>query len=114
MTPISAAIVASSRRKPRVCSARIPKAATPVRRAAGKSGMPKRRLSPIAAPVNSARSVAIAITSAWIQRRKLVRREKRSRHISGRFRPVAMPSFALIAWMSIAIRFAIRTTQSRR
>ena len=60
----SAAITASSRRKPRPAAPRITNAATPVRRAAGKSGMPNSRLMPIAAPRNSAMSVAIAITSA--------------------------------------------------
>ncbi len=44
----------------------------------------------------------------------LVRRGKRSRHTSGRFLPVAMPSFALIDWISIAIRFATTTTHSSR
>ena len=43
-----------------------------------------------------------------------VRRGKRSRQTSGRFMPVAIPSFALIDWISIAIRFAARTTQSSR
>ena len=66
--------------------------------------MPRRRLNPSAAPRNSARSVAIAITSAWIQRSTDVRREKLSRQTSGRFMPVAMPSFAESVWMSIAIR----------
>ena len=59
-------------------------------------------------------SVAIAITSAWIQSKKVTVRGKRSRQTSGRFMPVAIPSFALIDWISIAIRFAARTTQSRR
>ena len=76
--------------------------------------MPKRRLRPIAAPMNSARSVAIAITSACSQSPTVVRREKRSRQTSGRFRPVAMPSLALIDWITIAIRFAASTTQSSR
>ena len=43
-----------------------------------------------------------------------VRRENRSRQTSGRFIPVAIPSLALIDWISIAIRFATRTTQSSR
>ena len=108
------AITASSRRKPRAWSARIPNAAAPVISAAGKSGMPKRMLRPIAAPMNSARSVAIAITSAWSQRKNVTDRGNRSRHTSGRFMPVAIPIFALIDWTSIAIRFAARTTHSRR
>ena len=89
-------------------------AATPTSRAAGKSGRPVSRLMPIAAPTNSAMSVAIAISSAWTQSPNVARRENRSRQTSGRFIPVAIPSFALIDWISIAIRFATRTTQSRR
>ena len=40
--------------------------------------------------------------------------EKRSALISARLSPVAMPSFALIVWISIAIRFETRMTQSSR
>ena len=76
--------------------------------------MPKRMFSPIAAPMNSARSVAIAMISAWIQSSTVVARGKRSRHTSGRFIPVAIPSFALIDWITIAIRFAMRITHSSR
>ena len=39
---------------------------------------------------------------------------KRSRHSSARLRPVTMPSFADIAWNSIAIAFAASTTHSSR
>ena len=39
---------------------------------------------------------------------------KRSRLTSARFWPVAMPSFALIVWISIAIRFEARMTHSSR
>ena len=53
--------------------------------------MPKRMLRPIAAPMNSARSVAIAITSAWSQSATLVLRENRSRQTSGRFMPGGDP-----------------------
>ena len=74
--------------------------------------MPNSRWKPIAAPRNSARSVAIAITSAWIQSRIDVRREKRSRQTSGRLRPVAIPSFAESVWISIAIRFEATITQT--
>jgi len=52
----------------------------------------------------------MAITSAWTHRRTLVRREKRSRHTSGRLLPVAIPSFALMDWTTIAMRFAMSTT----
>ena len=69
---------------------------------------------PIAAPRNSARSVAIAIASACSQSRNDTRRENRSRQSSGRFRPVAMPSFAESVWISIASRFAATITQTSR
>ena len=71
-------------------------------------------LRPIAAPMNSARSVAIAITSAWIQRSTVAVRGKRSRQISGRLSPVAIPSFALIDWITIPMRFAMTITQRSR
>ena len=72
--------------------------------------MSKRIASPSAAPVNSARSVAIAIASAWIQRNHVTGRGKRSRQTSARFWPVAIPSFADSDWTIIAIRFAASTT----
>ena len=73
---------------------------------------PKTRCSPSAAPTNSARSVAIAIASACSHSSTTTRNGSWSRQTSGRLRPVAMPSLALIDWISIAIRFAARTTQS--
>jgi len=66
MIPSSAVIASSNRRKPRPWSSRIANAITPVIRPAISIGTPNRRLSPSAAPRNSAMSVAIAITSAWI------------------------------------------------
>ena len=66
----------------------------------------------MAAPTNSARSVAMAISSAWIHRKMTTGRGNRSRQTSARFWPVAMPSLALIDWMSIAMRLAERTTHS--
>ncbi len=66
----------------------------------------------MAAPMNSARSVAIAMSSAWIQSATTTGYGNRSRHTSARLSPVAMPSFALIDWTSIAMRLAARTTQS--
>ena len=62
--------------------------------------------------MNSARSVAMAIASACSQSANDVRRENRSRHTSGRLRPVAIPSFALIDWITIAMMFATRMTHS--
>ena len=46
------------------------------------------------------------MSSACIHRKITTGRGKRSRHTSARLTPVAMPSFALIDWMSIAIRLA--------
>ena len=59
-------------------------------------------------------SVAIAISSAWTQSPNVTRRGNRSRQTSGRFIPVAIPSLALIDWISIAIRLATSTTQRSR
>ena len=76
--------------------------------------VPSSSWKPIAAPRNSARSVAIAITSACTQSRNDVRRENWSRQTSGRLRRVAMPSFADSVWISIAIRFEATITQTSR
>ena len=73
--------------------------------------MPKRRFRASAAPMNSARSVAIAMISAWIQSKSVTGRGKRARQTPGRFLPVAIPSLADIDWMSMAMRFAVRITQ---
>ena len=64
----------------------------------------------MAAPMNSARSVAIAMTSAWIHNPTTAGNGNFCRQTSARFIPVAMPSLALIDWTSIAIRLAARTT----
>ena len=74
------------------------------------SGTPNSRFRPIAAPMNSAMSVAIAISSACTHRPTVTHRGKRSRHISARLRSVAIPSFADRYWISIAIRLASTTT----
>ena len=71
-------------------------------------------MRPSAAPTTSATSVDIATTSACSQRPIEVRREKCSRQSSGRFLPVAIPSFADWVWINIAIRLAASTTQSSR
>ena len=52
------------------------------------------------------------MNSAWIQSPIEVLREKRSRQTSGRFRPVAIPSFADSVWISIAIRLEATITQT--
>ena len=78
------------------------------------SGMPKSRFSAIAPPITSARSVAMATSSACTHMSRDTGRGKVSRHISGRSRPVAMPSFAVRVWISIAMRFAATITHSSR
>ena len=114
MIPSSALIATSKRRKPWVCSSRIANAITPVISPAGSSGTPKSRLSPIAAPRNSAMSVDIAITSACTHIPQVNARGKRSRTTSGRLRSVTMPSLAERYWISIAITFAASTTHNSR
>ena len=89
-------------------------AATAVRSAAGSNGMPKSRLSPTAAPMNSATSVAMATSSATTQRLSTTGRGYRERHASARFMPDAMPSLALSDWMSIDMRMATTTTHVSR
>ena len=85
--------------------------ASPARTAQLHIGSPKTRCSPSAAPVNSARSVAIATASACSHRPTTNRRGSRSRQTSGSDSPVAMPSLADSVWTSIAIRLAVSTTQ---
>ncbi len=80
----------------------------------GSSGMPKSRLSPIAAPTNSAMSVAIATSSACTHSPTETGRGYVSRHSSGRSRPVTTPSLADWYCTSIAIRLASTTTQMSR
>ena len=50
--------------------------------------------------------------SACTQSARDTGRGYRARQTSGRFMPVAIPSLADIVWISIAIRFETRTTQS--
>jgi hypothetical protein len=76
--------------------------------------MPNSRLRAMAAPTNSARSVAMAISSACTQSPNDTARGKRSRQSSGRLRPVAIPTLAERNWISMAIRFAARITHSSR
>ena len=54
----------------------------------------------------------MATASACSHSSTTTRDGSRSRHTSGRLRPVAMPSLALIDWTSMAIRFAASTTHS--
>ena len=54
----------------------------------------------------------MATASACSHRATTTRTLNRSRQTSGRLRPVAMPSLALIDWTSMAIRLAASTTHS--
>jgi hypothetical protein len=76
--------------------------------------MPKSRFNARAAPMNSAKSVAMAMTSACNQRKIVTGFGKRSRHTSGKFFPVAIPSLADIDWISMAIRLEHRITHKSR
>ncbi len=68
----------------------------------------------MAAPTNSARSVAMAIASACTHSPHVTGRGKCVRHSSGRFCPVATPILAERFWISIAMRLAARITHSSR
>src|SRR5829696_9119149 len=106
-------MASSNRRYPRCSSASTPNATTAVISPAGNIGTPNSRCSPIAAPTNSARSVAIAMISACTHSPRDTGLRKCSRHSSGRSIPVAMPTFADRYCTSIAITFAATTTQAR-
>ena len=110
-TPTSPVITASSRRNPCTSMASTANVATPASSAETPIDTPNSKCSPSAAPVNSARSVAIATASACSHRPTTNRRGSRARHTSGSDCPVAMPSLADSVWMSIANRFAVSTTQ---
>src|SRR5215208_4629808 len=114
MTPTIAVMTASSGLNPLRCNSSIPNAPTAVSRPAGKSGIPKSRFKASAAPMNSARSVAIAMTSAWTHSKNVTGRGKRARQTSGRFLPVAIPSLADIRWMRLAMRLETRITHNSR
>jgi len=92
----------------------MPKATTAVIRPACSGGMPKIMLRASAAPTNSARSVAIATASACTHNSRFVRRPSRARHISGRLRPVARPSFEDRYCTTMAIRFDMTMTHTNR
>jgi hypothetical protein len=54
------------------------------------------------------------MTSACTHSRNVTGLGKRARHTSGKFMPVAIPSFADIDWMSMAIRLETRITHKSR
>ncbi|GAP60749.1 hypothetical protein AHiyo1_43350 [Arthrobacter sp. Hiyo1] len=94
--------------------ARIPIETAPTIRAPTGRGRRNRSWSATAPPTTSARSVASATTSAWSQKRRRPRGRRRSLRSSGSVRPVTIPSLADWYWMSMAIPFAIASTQMRR
>jgi hypothetical protein len=113
MTATNAMIASSKRTWPNRWTASSANDATAVRRADGSSPSPNRICMPIAAPRNSARSVAIAAASAASQSPIRIRRVVFTRIAWGSVMPEAMPSFAERAWMRIAIKFeATRTHNS--
>ncbi len=78
------------------------------------SGRPNSSFSAIAPPITSARSVAMAITSACMKNMYRPASPKRSPRISGRLRPVTMPSLADWYWMSTLMQFASTSTHTSR
>ena len=79
------------------------------------SGTPNSRFSATAPPITSARSVAIATSSACSQyARRAHGLRMRPPSTSGRLRPVTMPSFAERYWMSQAMTLPSTTTHTSR
>ena len=68
----------------------------------------------MAPPRTSARSVAMATSSACTHSPRVTGFGKWSRHSSGRLFPVAMPALAERYWMSMAIRLLTTRTQISR
>ena len=79
-----------------------------------RSEIPKRRWRARAPPMTSARSVAAATISAWIQKAMRPALGMRAPSREGRDCPVTRPSLAERYWMTIAKMFeATRTHTSR-
>ena len=115
ITPTNAAITASSLRKPRLWSAEDEERGD----AGEERGREERQAREQVDPDRGADELGDVgrhrdQLGLDPEQERDVRRENRSRHTSGRFIPVAIPSLALIDWISIAIRFATSTTQRSR
>jgi len=87
---------------------------TPTMQPPASSGRPKSRWRAIAPPITSARSVAMATSSAWRKKAILLAGLIRGRRAWGRERPVTMPSLALWYWMSTAMALARTSTHTSR
>ena len=99
----------------RDCSTSSTIETAPVMRPPQISGTPKSRLRATAPPMTSARSVAMATSSACSQyARRPQRLWMRPPSTSGRLRPVTMPSFAERYWMSQAMTLPSTTTHTSR
>ena len=78
------------------------------------SEIPKRRWRASAPPMTSARSVAAATISAWIQKAMRPGLDMRSPRRAGRDRPVTRPSLADRYWTTIAKMLEARRTHTSR
>ena len=78
------------------------------------SGSPNNRCNAIAPPISSARSVAMAMTSAWAKNRNRPASPIRSPSSCGSDLPVTMPSLADWYWMRTDIMFASASTHTSR
>ena len=105
-------ISASIQRKPLFCSHRIRNTSAAVISTPISSGMPNRRLSPIAVPITSAKSVAQIATSARSQSGYETARGKASRQPCARSRPVATAMRAHRCCRTIAMMFDSRAMKS--
>ena len=107
MTPSSVTISASIQRKPMFCIHRIRNTSSAVMITPSSSGMPNSRLSPIAVPITSARSVAQMAISLTTHSGHETQRGNASRQACARSRPAPMPSRAHSACSRIAMMFDI-------
>ena len=87
---------------------------TPIMHPPRNSGRPNSRLRAMAPPITSAKSVAMAMTSACIKNMNRPPSPMRSPRISGRLLPVTMPSLADWYWISTLMQLAITSTQTSR
>ena len=86
----------------------------PIMQPPTNNGRPNSSFSAIAPPITSARSVAMAITSACMKNMNRLASPRRSPRISGRLRPVTMPSLADWYWMSTLMQLARTSTHTSR
>ncbi len=112
ITPSSATTKASTQRKPSHCRPRMTNTSTAVISTPISSGIPNSRLSPIAVPMISARSVAVIAISANSHSGQDTHVGNASRQACARSRPEPTPSRVHSACSTIAMMLEISATVS--